>query len=849
MGDLLRRLLFVVLTLIAPAVAGAQTVHGTVVDPADRPVAGVVVILVNGRSAETARSLTNERGEFRVSTSAPGTYRLRTLRIGFRPILSDPITLAAGQDVLQQLSLKGTPFNLDTVVAQGKNACKLVARDSALATWAVWEQVRAALTATQLTAAARGFQTTTVSYDRMLDITRGRIVEQTAGTRTEIVRQPWRSIAPDSLKKVGYVVSEPNGFISYYAPGLDALLAGSFLEDHCLRLVPGVTADRIGVAFEPTSDRKKIPEIRGTIWLDRKSSELRGMEFRYVNSSKDDERVGGGEMQFVRMANGSWVVWRWNIHMPVMIERHTSSMNAVTRYDRDGNAYNADKEQVVASVKVQGGELILATSTSGRARDTLWSHPPQLLSGTVLDSVSNVPIANARVDLAGTDLQARTDARGRFAISGVMPGNYSVHVRTPSLDSVNTVNESALVFTDSAATVEIRVPTGSQITANLCGRGSGAASGILLGSVVLRGDTMPQANVDILAEWTEIAIRGGATQNDRRTADGKTDAQGEFHLCNVPINTPITLSAKGANAASDPVTVRIPPNVKFGRTSLSMNAVLTTATFVGSVVTDSTRQPLANAEVAIPDLSLSVQTNDKGEFRIPNVAPGEHQVVVRKIGFGMLNAKLPFAANETVSRTIVLSNIGASLVVNLDSVRVTSDAYPKTDLAMRDFEEHRKRGFGSFMSRADLAKFEGKSLGNVMTQLQGLDVVRGSGGQNWVTSKRGPVSGCSGIGAASSGTDARAAQQAIDTCLKKERIFYVPDESESHAGMKRNCYAQVFLDRSLMNPGAPTTPFDLNSFDPSRIEALEWYPSAQQAPSTLPTQNALCGVLVLHTRR
>jgi len=826
--------------LFAPTLILAQAVRGVVVDPADRPVAGVVVILVNDKSAETARALSNERGEFRVSTSTPGTYKLRTLRIGFRPVLSDPITLAAGEEVTQRLALKGIPFNLDTVHAQGKNTCKLVARDSALATWAVWEQVRAALAATQLTASARSIQTTTVVYDRTLDVNRGRITEQTAGTRSEIVRQPWRSIPPDSLRKVGYVVQDQSGILSYYAPGLDVLLSQGFLEDHCVKLVAPVPG-RIGVAFEPNSDRKKTPEIKGIIWLDRKSSELRGMEYRYVNSTKEDEQHGGGEMQFVRMSNGSWVVWRWNIRMPMMIERRADGGTAVDRYVQ---GQYTNKEQVVAGLKVQGGELVLVTSGSTRGRDTLWSHPPQLFSGRILDSASGTPIGNARVELAGTNLQAQTDGRGRFSIAGVMPGNYSLHVRTPSLDSVNAVNESPLLFTDSSATLDVRVPTGAQITSMLCGRGTGSASGILLGTVLVRGDTAPQANVDVLAEWTEIAIRGGTTQNDRRTAGGKTDARGDFHLCNVPINTPIKLSAKGPAASSEPVTVRIPPSMRFGRTSLSMIPVLTTATFVGSVVSDSTRHPIANADVSIPDLSLSAQTNEKGEFRIAGVAPGKHQVVVKKIGFGALDASIDFVANEAINRTVVLGK-----VVSLDSVRVTGDAYAPTDLAMKDFEEHRKRGFGSFMARADLAKFEGRSLGNVMTQLQALDVVRGSGGQNWVTSKRGPASGCSGIGASQSGADARAAQAALDECLRKERIFYVPDAGEEGAGVKRNCYAQVFLDRSIMNVGTPTPPFDLNSFDASRIEALEWYPSAQQAPTGLPTQNALCGVLILHTRR
>ncbi|HEX8942140.1 MAG TPA: carboxypeptidase-like regulatory domain-containing protein, partial [Gemmatimonadaceae bacterium] len=84
-------------TLLALPIAGrAQSIHGVVVDVGDRPVAGVVVLLMDSASRVTARALSNERGEFRVAGSLAGTYRLRTLRIGFRPALSEPVALAAG---------------------------------------------------------------------------------------------------------------------------------------------------------------------------------------------------------------------------------------------------------------------------------------------------------------------------------------------------------------------------------------------------------------------------------------------------------------------------------------------------------------------------------------------------------------------------------------------------------------------------------------------------------------------------------------------------------------------------------------------------------------------------------
>src|SRR6185369_8907241 len=98
MGEEVRRfwLALSVLALSLPALASAQAIHGVVVDRADAPVAGVVVMLLDNASMAVARALSNTRGEFRLTASKAGRYRVRTMRIGFVPVTSEPIALADG---------------------------------------------------------------------------------------------------------------------------------------------------------------------------------------------------------------------------------------------------------------------------------------------------------------------------------------------------------------------------------------------------------------------------------------------------------------------------------------------------------------------------------------------------------------------------------------------------------------------------------------------------------------------------------------------------------------------------------------------------------------------------------
>src|SRR2546423_2894380 len=106
------------------AAARAQAIRGVVVDRADTPVRGVVVLLLDSLTTVAGRALSTENGEFRVVAPGPGTYRLRTTRIGFRPMTTESIVVAAS-DVGLRLVLVDVPFALDTVRVAGRNECEV----------------------------------------------------------------------------------------------------------------------------------------------------------------------------------------------------------------------------------------------------------------------------------------------------------------------------------------------------------------------------------------------------------------------------------------------------------------------------------------------------------------------------------------------------------------------------------------------------------------------------------------------------------------------------------------------------------------------------------------------------
>jgi hypothetical protein len=261
--------------------------------------------------------------------------------------------------------------------------------------------------------------------------------------------------------------------------------------------------------------------------------------------------------------------------------------------------------------------------------------------------------------------------------------------------------------------------------------------------------------------------------------------------------------------------------------------------FSGTVL-DSTKKPLANAEVMI-GLGTLKATDAKGLFRM-ETTPGIHHVTVRKIGFAQLDTTMTFPLDQEVIWRVTMT----AKVVTLDSVVVRAPMEPW----QVEFEANRKRGFGRFMTREDLLKLGQTPLPTALRRLSGAEIMRTNNNAAYIASKRGPITGCPPPAPAANPRGAFEAQEKTDECLRRERIYYVPDGAERQMGVKRACYPVVYMDNQIMTPGRPTPPFDLGTFAVAdQLDAVEWYESESQTPPKYSVNIARCGVLVLHVHK
>lgn len=379
-----------------------------------------------------------------------------------------------------------------------------------------------------------------------------------------------------------------------------------------------------------------------------------------------------------------------------------------------------------------------------------------------------------------------------------------------------------VVFVDTMVAIEARTPTASQVIAAVCGRADRVAPGVVVGTVNMRGDSVPARLTSVIAEWNEPVVssaEGSAPADHRiRWLETRTTENGAFRLCGVPVNTPLTLRAEHDSAGTvTPVRVTIPPNGRFARAQLVLDRSVTrSAMFTGRVVADSTARNLEGAEVVLPDLGKSVTTDDQGRFRVGDILPGTHRILVRRLGYAPLDTAILFRTNQAVDRRIVLRR-----VVTLDSVNVVANR----SRLPASFEDNRRIGLGQFITRDSLAKQEERKLSDILHGFRGVMVDPGVSGRAWLLSSRQPAS------------------------LSKTEIYFASKYERSEGMRREGCYALVFHDDVLLNPSNPPEPIDINTIVLSQIEAIEYYAGPAETPAKYNRLGARCGVLVLWTRR
>lgn len=611
-----RRILPIVFAALlgAPA-AGAQTVRGTVVDAeSGRPVVGAVVVLLDDAGRRHGAVLSNAAGEYRITAPRAGAYVLRAERVGYASIVSPALRLGEGETVTHRLAAGASRIVLEPVQARGRARECALRPDGSDQTAVAWQEARKALTATTLGGAARGSGYETRLYRLGLRLDDLAVVEERRWTLPGRARTPFTATPLRRLASTGWVQDEGDS-VSFHAPDAVTLLSDEFLDHHCFRLRPG-EGDRHGMAgleFAPVAGRR-VPDVHGILWMDREGALLRYLEYTYTGLEwSGTVQEIGGRVEFAQAADGTWIVSRWYIRMPVFL--------AGVRHE-----FEAPR---MAGLVEQGGEIAGVGSRGAAA----------VLGGTVIDTLTRLPVAGVQLSVEGSGAVAFTDSTGAYRMERVPPGAGWLRVRPPAFEEVG-LEPLRLPIAPLAGGTETRtvvLPRPVDVLARACGGLSGIP---LVGWVRSGGQRVHLAGAEVEARWAGPA---GSGLSYRATLNA--DGRGVYALCGATPGAEVGLVATAARrrgsasirlpmdgAALQEIRVLVqnwtsrsrPEEHPFGRP-------LEEARLSGRVL-DARGRGVRGATVRIGPEQPVLVTQDRGAFTWPALPPGQYTLVVSRPG-------------------------------------------------------------------------------------------------------------------------------------------------------------------------------------------------------------------------
>jgi hypothetical protein len=547
---------------LTPPIVAAQVVRGIVVDEATgRPVPGAVVVLFDSTGKRLPGVLTGDDGRYGLRTTASGRFAIRAERIGFRADAPTAVTLRPGETVELRLVTRPIPVVLSAVRVRGRTPCVARAADGREVS-AVWDEARKALYATDLTQRNELFSARVSRYTRTLDPRTGRVTAYETTEGTGVTRNPFVSLAASRLSADGFI-HQSAGETVYFGPDAAVLLSDEFLADHCFRLRAGEggRAGLIGLEFEPVRGRDK-PDIAGVMWIDRQSAELRDLVYTYRRVPNLPESVNsedfGGRIEFRRMPTGAWIVERWVIRMPMLVDR--GRFGGEPRSYVPGAAAPSDQRVQLAAVREEGGEVM---ETVARGARSATASARATVRGVVFDSTRMAPLPDARVFLDGTQFAARSAPDGAFVLDEVPEGTYAISVVHPRFDSLGMrpPSDTVRLRVGEPSVVGLASPSAATVIAREC-----SAEARATGPSVLRGRVRdaatggPAIDAEVRVTWNrmERSTTAGVVPVIQQSLSTRTDSSGRYDLCGIPEGVRVTARARVDDRRSAPVELLLP---------------------------------------------------------------------------------------------------------------------------------------------------------------------------------------------------------------------------------------------------------------------------------------------------
>lgn len=281
------------------------------------------------------------------------------------------------------------------------------------------------------------------------------------------------------------------------------------------------------------------------------------------------------------------------------------------------------------------------------------------------------------------------------------------------------------------------MPSAQTVVRSICVDSSLTNSrGLVMGIVRDAATSAPMQDVRVVLMWTGLNIGNTAVVKVPQATSVLTAADGTFHACGVPVNTRVTMQARGRTGSSGWIELSVPDNgLTLRDVLLGERAVaaaprpagvaadtgaaahpppLGTAVLTGHVTAVDGR-PLEGAMVLLLGTRIVARSDAAGAFRLSGLPAGTQSVEIREIGFSPKR----FAVDLTPHHQSELAAALDERATVLKSIEVKA----KAGSDIPGFNRRRRTGLGYYMDADQLAKQGAITTSDLFRTVPGVQVV------------------------------------------------------------------------------------------------------------------------------
>jgi len=374
------------------------------------------------------------------------------------------------------------------------------------------------------------------------------------------------------------------------------------------------------------------------------------------------------------------------------------------------------------------------------------------LQGAIREQVGTRSVRSAYVSLVRVEsessrtINARPDDRGQYRLDSLLPGRYFVQVSSPTLDSLelSLPPERIEIAAGKSSRFDFTLPSGTKLRDAVC-QGLHLAEGkVVVAGRALNADTdKPLPGADVVVAWIHNFIDKASLKivTQRRETSVKAGPDGAYRMCGVPSGAELSLQLQHEGRAGAVIRVAVTDDegavvrdLSLSPTTSPTKAALDSVSRKLSVVgRDSTREELqlvgtaslngavrsltgefvSDAEVRVRDARSTTVTDSAGRFTLTALPAGTQLLVVRKLGYPLVEIPVELRAGRSASHDVLLRRN-----VVLDSVHVvgTRAEYP-------EFERNRHmHAFGQFLDAEQIDKMRATEVADLFIDVLGFTV-------------------------------------------------------------------------------------------------------------------------------